>query len=201
MRRRGATGAAHPVCLSVCHESMRRRGATGAAHPCQCQYPQSLGFASPILHVRVADRPCSRHFCRHVPQDVTHVVVDEIHERDRFADFLLIMLRDILPAHPTLRVVLMSATLHTQLFSSYFGGCPIVSVPGFMHPVQVGQAEAPSGCWRWAFCFLPRFAWGRRSKVVRADSSLRLAQLLWAASVRIQRVPGPGCGQGHTLPL
>lgn len=60
--------------------------------------------------------------------DITHVIVDEIHERDRFADFLLILLRDLLPAHPNLRVVLMSATLHIELFSSYFGGCPVIEV-------------------------------------------------------------------------
>lgn len=60
--------------------------------------------------------------------DITHVIVDEIHERDRFADFLLILLRDLLPAHPNLRVVLMSATLHIELFSNYFGGCPVIEV-------------------------------------------------------------------------
>ena len=38
-------------------------------------------------------------------QDMTHIVVDEIHERDRFADFLLILLRDALPANPHLRLV------------------------------------------------------------------------------------------------
>ena len=67
---------------------------------------------------------------------VTHLVVDEIHERDRFADFLLILVRDILPDRPDLRVILMSATLHVDLFSKYFGGCPVVRVPGFTHPVQ-----------------------------------------------------------------
>ena len=67
---------------------------------------------------------------------VTHLIVDEIHERDRFADFLLILVRDILPERPDLRVVLMSATLHVDLFSSYFGGCPVVEVPGFTYPVQ-----------------------------------------------------------------
>lgn len=67
---------------------------------------------------------------------MTHIVVDEIHERDRFADFLLILLRDALPKHPHLRLVLMSATLHTELFSGYFGGCPIVRVPGFTYPVE-----------------------------------------------------------------
>ena len=59
---------------------------------------------------------------------VTHVVVDEVHERDQFADFLLIQLRELLPSHPHLRLVLMSATLHVDLFSSFFGGCPVVQV-------------------------------------------------------------------------
>ena len=66
---------------------------------------------------------------------VTHVVCDEIHERDRFADFLLILLRELLPRHPEVKVVLMSATLHVDLFSRYFGGCPVVRVPGRTHPV------------------------------------------------------------------
>jgi ATP-dependent RNA helicase DHX36 len=66
---------------------------------------------------------------------VTHLVIDEIHERDRFADFLLILVRDLLPARPALRVVLMSATLHVELFSGYFAACPVVRVPGFTHPV------------------------------------------------------------------
>lgn len=70
---------------------------------------------------------------------VTHIVVDEIHERDRFADFLLILLRDILPARPSLRLILMSATLHVEMFSGYFGGCPVITVPGFTYPVQVGS--------------------------------------------------------------
>eukprot|EP00884_Botryococcus_braunii_P000922 jgi/Botrbrau1/10830/Bobra.0025s0009.1 len=84
--------------------------------------------------------------------EVSHIIVDEIHERDKFADFLLIVLRDLLPSHPNLRLVLMSATLHTQLFSAYFGGCPIVQVPGFTYPVadvyledilsSLGYAEA-----------------------------------------------------------
>jgi hypothetical protein len=54
----------------------------------------------------------------------------QIHERDRFADFLLILLRDLLPGQPQLRVILMSATLHIDLFSAYFGACPVIQVRG-----------------------------------------------------------------------
>jgi HrpA-like RNA helicase len=67
---------------------------------------------------------------------ISHIIVDEIHERDRFADFMLITLRDLLPHHPSLRLILMSATLHVELFANYFGSCPVVRVPGFTHPVK-----------------------------------------------------------------
>ena len=67
---------------------------------------------------------------------ITHIVIDEIHERDRFADFMLIIIRDLLPRYPRMRIVLMSATLHEDLFSNYFGGCPVVRVPGFTFPVR-----------------------------------------------------------------
>ncbi|KAJ0446580.1 putative RNA helicase [Helianthus annuus] len=68
--------------------------------------------------------------------DITHIIVDEIHERDRFSDFMLTIIRDILPIYPHLRVVLMSATLDAERFSQYFGGCPIICVPGFTYDVK-----------------------------------------------------------------
>ncbi|XP_024993448.1 DExH-box ATP-dependent RNA helicase DExH6 isoform X1 [Cynara cardunculus var. scolymus] len=68
--------------------------------------------------------------------DITHIIVDEIHERDRFTDFLLAILRDMLPSYPHLRVVLMSATLDAERISQYFGGCPIIRVPGFTYNVK-----------------------------------------------------------------
>ncbi|XP_010764518.1 putative ATP-dependent RNA helicase DHX30 [Notothenia coriiceps] len=67
---------------------------------------------------------------------ISHVVVDEVHERDINTDLLLALLRSTLEVNPDLRVVLMSATGDKQRLSEYFGGCPIVKVPGFMHPVK-----------------------------------------------------------------
>jgi ATP-dependent RNA helicase YTHDC2 len=55
------------------------------------------------------------------------ILQDEIHERDRFSDFLLIVLREVLPRMKSLKVILMSATLNVQLFYTYFNGCPIIS--------------------------------------------------------------------------
>lgn len=67
---------------------------------------------------------------------ISHVVVDEVHERDINTDLLLALLRSILNENPDLRVVLMSATGDKQRLAQYFGGCPVIEVPGFMHPVR-----------------------------------------------------------------
>lgn len=74
-------------------------------------------------------------------QGISHVVVDEVHERDVNTDLLLALLLSVLKENPELRVVLMSATGDTQRLSQYFGGCPVVRVPGFMHPVQARYLE------------------------------------------------------------
>ena len=48
------------------------------------------------------------------------MILDEIHERDILSDFLMIILRDLLPRRPDLKLILMSATLNADMFSSYF---------------------------------------------------------------------------------
>ncbi|KAL7079809.1 hypothetical protein ACQ4LE_000922 [Meloidogyne hapla] len=67
---------------------------------------------------------------------ISHVIVDEIHERDINTDFLLIVVRDMLRANPKLRVLLMSATIDTSLFTNYFGLCPIIEIEQRVHPVR-----------------------------------------------------------------
>ena len=61
---------------------------------------------------------------------VTHVVVDEVHERSHFSDFLLVILREILKTRKDLRVILMSATLERGLFQKYFNNCPSIEIEG-----------------------------------------------------------------------
>ncbi|VFQ92703.1 unnamed protein product [Cuscuta campestris] len=73
--------------------------------------------------------------------DITHIIVDEIHERDRFSDFMLAIIRDMLPSYPHLRLILMSATIDEERFSKYFYGCPIIRVPGFTYPVKTFYLE------------------------------------------------------------
>ncbi|KAI8423074.1 hypothetical protein MSG28_014159 [Choristoneura fumiferana] len=67
---------------------------------------------------------------------VSHVLVDEVHERDADTDFALILLRDMAHTYPDLRIILMSATVDTTLFTNYFGNCPVIEVPGRTFPVR-----------------------------------------------------------------
>ncbi|XP_065647336.1 ATP-dependent RNA helicase A protein isoform X3 [Hydra vulgaris] len=67
---------------------------------------------------------------------ISHIFVDEVHERDINSDFLLIILREMVSVFPNLRIVLMSATIDTNIFSQYFNNCPVLEIDGFLHPVQ-----------------------------------------------------------------
>ncbi|KAI7863168.1 P-loop containing nucleoside triphosphate hydrolase protein [Spinellus fusiger] len=67
---------------------------------------------------------------------ISHVMIDEVHERSVDSDFLLIILRQVLKKRKDLKVVLMSATINQKLFSDYFGGAPAIEIPGFTHPVK-----------------------------------------------------------------
>lgn len=69
-------------------------------------------------------------------QHVSHIVLDEIHERDIYSDFLLIILKDLICSRKDIKVVLMSATLNAEMFSEYFGNCPITNIPGYTYPVK-----------------------------------------------------------------
>ena len=69
-------------------------------------------------------------------EKVTHLIIDEVHERDRFVDFLLGVLRSRISRYPNLRIILMSAALDVNVFSDYFGVCPVQHVQGKCYPVE-----------------------------------------------------------------
>ena len=74
-------------------------------------------------------------------RQVSHVFVDEVHERGLESDFLLLALKDLLPSRPDLKVILMSATMDAERFSAYFGNAPIFQVPGRTFPVKTLYLE------------------------------------------------------------
>ncbi|EDV94932.1 probable ATP-dependent RNA helicase spindle-E [Drosophila grimshawi] len=54
----------------------------------------------------------------------THIVLDEVHDRDQDMDFLLIVVRRLLALNSRhVKVILMSATIDTREFCKYFASC------------------------------------------------------------------------------
>ncbi|GJN40130.1 hypothetical protein PR202_gb29302 [Eleusine coracana subsp. coracana] len=103
------------------------------------------GILLRLLIGRGTNTTSNKQYSKHLGDDaimeITHIIVDEIHERDKFSDFMLTILRDLLPLYPHLRLVLMSATLDAERFSKYFNGCPVIQVPGFTYPVKTFYLE------------------------------------------------------------
>lgn len=65
------------------------------------------------------------------------IIIDEAHERSLNIDFLLGYIKLILPKRPDLKVIITSATIDTQRFSTFFNQAPVIEVSGRAYPVHV----------------------------------------------------------------
>ncbi|KII93254.1 hypothetical protein PLICRDRAFT_35442 [Plicaturopsis crispa FD-325 SS-3] len=73
--------------------------------------------------------------------EITHIIIDEVHERTIESDFLLIVLKSLLEQRSDLKIILMSATVDAEKISNFFGGCPTLHIPGRTFPVDVQYLE------------------------------------------------------------
>jgi ATP-dependent helicase HrpA len=64
------------------------------------------------------------------------LIIDEAHERSLNIDFLLGLIKRILPKRPDLRVIISSATLDASRFSAFFDNAPVSNVPGRLFPIE-----------------------------------------------------------------
>ena len=138
--------------------SVARRVATERAEQLQDSVGYQVRYDTKLPRVGGSVTYCTtgilqqqlQHFPDEVMDNVSHLVIDEVHERDMLIDFLLILLKKNINRRQALgksnpQVVLMSATLDTELFASYFQSnipgkgtldCPSLSVPGRTFPVK-----------------------------------------------------------------
>ncbi|PRW58696.1 helicase domain-containing [Chlorella sorokiniana] len=132
------------AAMSVAERVAAERGEAGPGQPgCKVGYHVRLDAATTrdtrllfctagILLRRLAGDPALL--------AVSHVLVDEVHERTLQGDFLMALLRDLVAvrraAGRPLKVVLMSATLDSSLFADYFASCPVLHAQGRTFPVE-----------------------------------------------------------------
>ncbi|XP_027836248.2 ATP-dependent DNA/RNA helicase DHX36-like [Aphis gossypii] len=144
MSGRGST------CRIVCTQP-RRISAISVAERVADERAERIGEASVGYQIRL-ERKLGREygsilFCttgillQHIQRDsalnyYSHIIIDEIHERDTISDFTLTILKSIIPVRPDIKVILMSATLNAAAFSKYYNDCPSLNIPGFTYPVE-----------------------------------------------------------------
>jgi ATP-dependent helicase HrpA len=64
------------------------------------------------------------------------LIIDEAHERSLNIDFLLGYLKQLLPRRPDLKLIITSATIDVESFSSHFENAPVIEVSGRSYPIE-----------------------------------------------------------------
>ncbi|KAM4566225.1 ATP-dependent DNA/RNA helicase DHX36 [Odontesthes bonariensis] len=139
------------ICRVVCTQP-RRISAISVAERVAAERAESVGNGNSCgyqirLQSRLPRRQGSILYCttgiilqwlRSDPllSSISHLVLDEIHERNLQSDVLLVIVKDLLNLREDLKVILMSATLNAEKFSKYFDNCPIIHIPGLTFPVE-----------------------------------------------------------------
>ena len=131
-RRLAAISVAQRVAQERCEPCGNSNSSVGYQIRLECRPPRNRGS---ILYCTTG---ILVQFLQSDPylENVSHLLLDEVHERDVLSDFILTVVRDLLPKRPNLRVILMSATINADMFSQYFNNCPSIHIPGMTFPVQ-----------------------------------------------------------------
>lgn len=66
----------------------------------------------------------------------SHIILDEAHERDVNTDLLMNLIKGTMKRNSNLKLIVMSATIDTDMFSDYFDNAVVMEIPGFTYPVK-----------------------------------------------------------------
>ncbi|KAG6898096.1 hypothetical protein C0992_005423 [Termitomyces sp. T32_za158] len=132
--------------------------------------------------------------------DVTHIVVDEVHERDVDTDLLLVVIKRLLKdrkaRNKPLKIILMSATIDPTLFQNYFlddSGQPakVIEIPGRSFPVTKYFLDD----------FVPKLLQGPSKWIIQQDSVIKYLNQELGPVAAALGVPPRSRTDGDTIEL
>lgn len=145
-RRLAAISVAHRVA-SERGEVVGKNSSIGYQVRFEAKLPEENGsvtFCTIGIFLRRMQSALQRGYDK-ILDNVTHVIVDEVHERDIDTDLLLVVIKRLLEDRKAkgnpLKVILMSATIDPTLFQRYFPDAagnlaPVIEIPGRSFPVK-----------------------------------------------------------------
>ena len=117
-----------------------------------CRIGQEVGYTirfedctSPDTHIKYMTDGMLQRECLVDPDVKAYSVImlDEAHERTIATDVLFGLLKKALKRRPDLKLIVTSATLDAEKFSTYFFECPIFTIPGRTYPVEILYTKEP----------------------------------------------------------
>lgn len=87
-----------------------------------------------LLREMLADSTLEQYSC---------IIMDEAHERTLNTDILLGLFRQLLRKRRDLKLIVTSATMNADRFSTFFGDAPQYVIPGRMFPVETFYSKSP----------------------------------------------------------
>ncbi|XP_071859650.1 ATP-dependent RNA helicase DHX30 [Bombus fervidus] len=67
---------------------------------------------------------------------VSHIIIDEAHERSLQIDMLLMLFKDMLERNTHVKLIVMSACINADIFQQYFSAT-VIDIPGKLHHVKM----------------------------------------------------------------
>ncbi|ELP90003.1 helicase, putative, partial [Entamoeba invadens IP1] len=74
-------------------------------------------------------------------EGISHLFIDEVHERDINTDFLLLLVKKLVERNKRIKIIIMSATLAVELFEKYFGSADSIRVESRIYPVEIHHLD------------------------------------------------------------
>ncbi len=143
---RGKIGCTQPRRVAAVSVAKR------VAEEVGCRVGQEVGYTirfedctSPETKIKYMTDGMLQRECL-VDPDVSNysvIMLDEAHERTIATDVLFGLLKKALKRRPDLKLIVTSATLDAEKFSTYFFGCPIFTIPGRTYPVEILYTKEP----------------------------------------------------------